>query len=119
MPIGIRTTQTVFSEKFQSLTCLPLHHNLESEGHTAAVEKQALVTVLKAMPSLTQLYAYIIDAYVEEDEQTARVFESILTPLPVLKDLQLQYIVVSELSVDVNVTCSCLERLALVLPTKS
>ena len=36
------------------------------------------MAVLKAMPNLTQLFAYIIDGYVEEDEQNARVLVSIL-----------------------------------------
>ena len=60
MPVRLRTTQTVFSEKFQSLTCLVLRHNLKIEGRIAAVEQQTFVAVLKAMPNLTQLFAYII-----------------------------------------------------------
>ena len=59
-PVRLRTTQTVFSGKFRSLTCLVLRHNLKSEGRIAAVEQQAFVAVLKAMPNLTQLFAYII-----------------------------------------------------------
>ena len=58
MPVRLRTTQTVFSEKFQSLTCLALRHNLKSEGRIAAVEQQAFVAVLKAMLNLTVTRIY-------------------------------------------------------------
>ena len=82
MPIRLRTTQTVFTETFQSLTCLPLHHALDNDGIGAAVQQEALLAVWTAMPSLTQLYAYLVDAHVEDDEEKAGVFDSILCSLP-------------------------------------
>ena len=116
MPIRLRTTQTVFTETFQSLTCLVLHHALDNDGIGAATQQEALLAVLTAMPNLTQLYAYIVDAHVEDDEEKAGVFDSILCSLPVLKDLELRYIVVGDPAVHISVSSTCLERLAMFVP---
>ena len=116
MPIRLRTTQTVFTETFQSLTCLVLHHALDNDGIGAAVQQQGLMAVLTAMPNLIQLYAYIIDAHAEDDEEKAGVFDSILRLLPPLKDLELRYIVVGDPTVNISVSSTCLERLAMFVP---